>query len=414
MTEFSKSIWIEFEKKCQSNVNSTADLPHILDNIPASDTISLSENTGNLKLVDIYGVNKKSARQNKNRKMIEWKPALVKFTSGSTGQPKGVALSADNLLNETENIMETLSMGTGDKILATIPLSHSYGFDLGVLTMLLSRAELHIRDGFVPRQTIRLIQDNNITIILGTPSMYRLMIDTRLKEKPDLSSVRFALSGTARLNPDIIDRFHDAFRISICQHYGSSESGAATNHVPETILDKKESVGTAMKNVKVHVLGHHQDHLPPGEEGEVVISSGAVAIGYVMGEPPDRNPISNGRYLTGDTGYLDNNGYLYVTGRIDRLINVGGLKVSPDEVTAVLESHPAVSEAAALGVKIASGEEVVYALVTLCRDSNENDILEYMRPRLAEHKIPRRIEIRDSLPRGATGKIKINPEDISL
>jgi acyl-coenzyme A synthetase/AMP-(fatty) acid ligase len=131
-----------------------------------------------------------------------------------------------------------------------------------------------------------------------------------------------------------------------------------------------------------------------------------------MGEPKDRITITDGTYRTGDTGVLDKNGYLYIRGRIDGMINVGGHKVSPLEVAQVLESHSAVREAAVIGVIDQSGGQIVYAAVTLKSAAMENDILEFCRRHLAEYKVPRRIDIMDSLPRTAAGKVKLNQEHI--
>jgi long-chain acyl-CoA synthetase len=169
-----------------------------------------------------------------------------------------------------------------------------------------------------------------------------------------------------------------------------------------------------MPGVEIGTVDPEGQSLPQGAEGEVVISGPAVARRYILGRPEGPSPIRDGRYFTGDIGTIDKDGFLYVAGRIDKLINVGGLKVSPDEVVRVLESCPSVREAAVAGVRDGNNEEVVFAVVTLRSSAGENDILEYCRGRLAEYKIPRRIDIREELPRTATGKVKLGPEDLKL
>ena len=141
-----------------------------------------------------------------------------------------------------------------------------------------------------------------------------------------------------------------------------------------------------------------------------MVRSRAVAQGYIMGGPPGPSPLRDGVYRTGDLGVFEE-GFLSLRGRRDRLINVGGLKVSPDEVVATLESHPAVWEAAVTGVRDAAGEEVVYAVVALRAAATERDLLTFCRARLAEHKVPRRIDVGRELPRGPTGKVRIRRED---
>lgn len=340
--------------------------------------------------------------------------ALLKFTSGSTGVPKGVGLTAENVLSETRSVVDTLGLTTGDRIMALVPLTHSYGFDLGVLAMLYSGASLHIGSGFVPRQTLRYIQTERITVFLGVPPMYRALIDTRLKETPDLSGVRYLLSCTAPLSAATIGQFHDRFGVVICQHYGSSETGAATNQIPSEVLKRPESVGKPMKNVMIRIVDDSGAEVRPGEEGEVMISGPAVAPGYVMGGPKGNSPLVDGHYRTGEIGVLDNDGFLFLRGRIDHLINVGGLKVGPDEVVEVLEQHPAVREAAVIGVRDRAGEEFVYAAVSLSGDADEDALIAFCGQHLAQYKVPRRIDILDRLPRGATGKIQLRAEDIPL
>ena len=353
-------------------------------------------------------------RQWQSDSRTEQAPALIKFTSGSTGEPKGIILSAGNILAEAGNVVEGLGMTPEDRILSAVPASHSYGFDLGVLGSLFSGARLELRETFIPRRLLNDLARPGISVFLGVPSMYRFFLETRLSETPNLSHVRYLLSCTAPLDPAIVEAFHEKFGAVICQHYGSSESGAATTHVPSEVLKRKDSVGRAMKNVNVRIVDPNGRDVARGTVGEVVIAGDGVAQGYFMGQPSGGSPIKNGEYRTGDIGHLDDDGFLYVAGRIDKLINVGGMKVSPDEVVRVLESCPAVREAAVVGARDTTGEEIVHAVVTLRTEADENDILAYCRGFLAEYKVPRRVDIRKEMPRGATGKVRLRPEDLNL
>jgi len=278
--------------------------------------------------------------------------------------------------------------------------------------MLSSGATLVLGENFIPRRILSDLEIKGITIFLGVPSMYRFFLETPINVPPDLSQIRYLLSCTAPLNPQVISEFKTKFGQPLCQHYGSSETGAVTTHVPSEVFLRFDSVGLPMRNVQIGIYDHNGNELSADEEGEVFVRSRAVALGYIMGEPKDRNAISDSTYRTGDTGVLDKNGYLYIRGRIDSMINVGGLKVSPQEVVQVLESHSAVREAAVIGVTDQSGGQIVYAAVTLKSAAVENDILEFCRRHLAEYKVPRRIDIMDSLPRTAAGKVKLDPEHI--
>ena len=336
--------------------------------------------------------------------------ALLKFSSGSTAEPKGIALTADNVLAEAENVTTTLDLGRGDRILSGVPLFHSYGFDLGVLPTLYSGATLLLEDSFVPRRTMRRLA-YRVAAFLGVPAQYRAFLATRIDKTPDLSAVRWLLSCTAPLAPEVVTEFLGRFGAPICQHYGSSETGAVTTHLPSEVGSRPDSVGRPMSGVEVSVIEGGQP-VTPGSEGDVVVESKAVAQRYALGAPSGPSPLMDGAFRTGDIGRMDSDGFLTLVGRRDAMINVGGLKVSPAEVSATLERHVAVSEAAVLGLPDGRSEEVVYAVVALSEPVGEQELIEFCREALAEHKVPRRIEIRDELPRTATGKVRLGVEDL--
>lgn len=327
--------------------------------------------------------------------------ALLKFSSGSTAEPKGIALSAANVLAEVENVVETLGLGEGDRILAAVPLFHSYGFDLGVLPALYAGSTLVLEDVFVPRRTLAALAGSDLAAFLGVPAQYRAFLATRTDAPLDLSGIRWLLSCTAPLAAEVVTAFADRFGAPICQHYGSSETGAVTTHIPSEVLSRPESVGRSMAGVEVAIV-----------DGEVVVESAAVAEGYVLGAPPGPSPFRAGSFWTGDLGSMDADGFLTVLGRRDALINVGGLKVSPAEVAATLERHPAVREAAVVGLPDGQGDELPYAVVELSAPADESELLAFCSGTLAEYKLPRRIEIRDSLPRTAAGKVRLTAEDL--
>jgi long-chain acyl-CoA synthetase len=170
-------------------------------------------------------------------------------------------------------------------------------------------------------------------------------------------------------------------------------------------------VGKPMSGVEISLVEDGRP-APQGSEGEVVVTSGAVARGYVLGAPDGQSPLEDGTFRTGDIGRLDADGFLTLVGRRDAMINVGGLKVSPVEVSATLERHPAVREAAVLGFPDGRDEEVVYAVVSLSESVGEVELVAFCRDNLAAHKVPRRIEIRDELPRTASGKVRLGVDDL--
>jgi long-chain acyl-CoA synthetase len=338
--------------------------------------------------------------------------AIIKLTSGSTGTPKGVVLTAKNVLASAQIVCRTLGVQPGDRIVSPVPMFHSYGFDLGLLPMITAGAAVSPSDLFVPRILLRELANPQTRIFLGVPSMYQALVDST-GAVPDLSHIRYLLSCTAPLNPSLIQAFRNKFGVSICQHYGSSETGGATIHSPAHVAVHEDSVGQAMVGVRIELLDADDKPVPVGCEGEVVIASEAVSLGYIIGAPTDRVVLANGQYRTSDIGTMDEDGFLTLRGRIDQLINVGGLKVSPLEVQQVLERHPAVREVAVLGIRDESGSEYLHAAVSLKASASESDLLDHCRQSLAEYKVPRRIDIMSELPRGGTGKIVLKREDLS-
>jgi long-chain acyl-CoA synthetase len=327
--------------------------------------------------------------------------ALVKLSSGSTGAPKAVLLTHANVAAEAANVVAALALRPGDRVVAPVPLTHSYGFDLAVLAMLASGATLEQRPALSPRRA--LADMAGATVYLGVPAIYRVAAEAPVSAPPDLSGARYLLSCTAPLSPELIQRFAERFGVSICQHYGSSETGAVANHVPAQVLERPESVGRAVEGVSVHVAD---------DTGELVVQGPAVAAGYALGGPDGPTPLAGGSFRTGDLAEIDAGGFIRIRGRRDAVINVGGLKVSPQEVSDALERHPAVRQAAVVGVPDRNGDEHVGAAVVLARAVPDAELIAHCSGELAEHKVPRRIVVLDALPLGPTGKIRLSADDL--
>ncbi len=340
--------------------------------------------------------------------------AVLKATSGSTGVAKVVGLSSDNVIAEAQTIIETMRCTPADKILCVTPMCHSYAFDLGVLTMLASGAELVIHGPFVPRKTIREIETRGITVFLGVPSIYRTLLDVRLTQNPDLSGARYLLSCTAPLSPELIEMFYKRFNAVLCQHYGSSETGAVALHTPAEVRNYPDAVGRPMTGVTVQIVNGEGKPVSPGSEGEVLVTSSAVGSGYIMGQPNGRTSFSKSSFRMPDLGRIDQGGFLHITGRTDDVIEVGGLKVSPLEITNVLQRCAQVREAAVIGMTDSRGESVIYAAVTLIEPTTERELLAFCRSQLADYKVPRRIEILPEFPRTPSGKISLRKDHIFL
>jgi long-chain acyl-CoA synthetase len=340
-------------------------------------------------------------------------PALFKFSSGSMGAPKPVLWTAANVGAAAANVVDTLGLDASDVVLAPVPLSHSYGFDLGILPMVFAGARLVIHGGFRPKSVLADLVDERASVFLGVPAMYRVLNRTRLDQVPDLSAVRYLLSSTAPLSVAQIEAFRRRFDAQVLQHYGSSETGGISLHVPSEVSRRPGSVGRAMKNVRVSIVGPDGEALPAGRSGEVVVSGGATAAGYVQGEPgQDRSGFQDGRYWTGDTGFLDDDGFLHLDGSRDGVVDVGGWKVSLAEVARVLEGHPSVVESAVTALTNSHRRLRVVAAVTLHDPAEEAELIAFCQARLADYKVPRRVHVLEELPRAASGEVVLSAEDL--
>lgn len=348
------------------------------------------------------------ARLMGDRSFADPETAVVKFSSGSTGRPKGVALSERAVLAEAEHVHRMLRLEGGDRIFAPVPLCHSYGFDLGLLPTLLFDAVLVVHESFVPRRAARQISDGGVAHFLGVPAMYRFLAG--LPGSGSAMTARNLVSCTAPLPPALISDFHRDHGAVIRQHYGCSEVGAISFHDGEGVLDRLESVGRPILGVDLQVVDGGGNPLPAGGHGEIRVRSAASSQGYVLGgEAGQGSPFRDGWYWTGDQGYLDASGFLFVLGRTDDMINVGGLKVWPAEVQAALERHPSVIEAAVAGQQDAAGEQMVVAAVVLSSPRDAEEIRLWLAGQIESYKVPRRIHVLDELPRGPGGKVVFRP-----
>ena len=327
--------------------------------------------------------------------------ALVKLSSGSTGTPKAVVLTHANVEAEAANVAAALGLGPGDRVVAPVPLTHSYGFDLARARRARERRHRRAAPGALaaPRAGRHGGCDRLSRRAGDLPRRRR----GARRAPPELGGARYLLSCTAPLSPDLIRTFASRFGAPICQHYGSSETGAVANHQPDQVLVRPESVGRAIGGVSVRVAD---------DTGELVVEGPAVAIGYALGGPAGATPLAAGAFRTGDLAEIDADGFIRIHGRRDSVINVGGLKVSPQEVSEALERHPAVRQAAVVGVPDARGEQLVTAAVVLARAVPDAELIAHCAGELAEHKIPRRIVVCDALPVGPSGKVRLRADDL--
>jgi acyl-CoA synthetase (AMP-forming)/AMP-acid ligase II len=336
---------------------------------------------------------------------------LLLQSSGTTGAPKIVLRSAASLDAVAEAMVEGIGFGPRDHVLLPIPLCHSYGIEHGLLAPVWAGSCVHLTRGFDLRLVLSELTEGSITIFPGVPFMYETL--ARTGEPRTLPALRRAYSAGGPLPTGMFDAFRARFGVSVSQLYGATEIGSVMFNDPDGPAPfDPASVGRAMRGVDVRVLDVDDPcpdrPLPPGAEGQVAVRADSMMSGYLR-DDAQKTPLLGGFFLTGDLGRLDDNGRLTLTGRIKLLIDVGGLKVNPLEVEAVLAQHPDVAACVVLPVRVS---ETVCRLKAVVQPRDPDgagptagSLRQFARARLTPYKVPRVFEVRKDLPRSPTGKI---------
>ncbi len=332
-------------------------------------------------------------------------PLLQQYTSGSTGRPKRVIRTHAALLAELAALTEVFGVGEDDRFLGAAPFSHVNGLVRTMLTAVSVGGCLYPVRAFHRRHVLDLLAAERVTFFGGVPQMFAILARTPLRGSVDLSALRVAFSSSAPLLVEDSRLFTERYGVVIRQLYGSTETGTiAFNRGPDP-EGGRGSVGVPLPGVEVAVVGADGSRLPAGAEGELAVRSPFAAAGYFGDPVATREAFRDGWYLTGDLGTRDAEGRLTLTARKSLLINRGGFKVNPYEVEAVIRSHPRVSEAVVFGRPGPHGDEVVCCAVVAAGSCTAEEIVLHCRERLAEFKVPSRVEFRPGLPKSATGKI---------
>jgi long-chain acyl-CoA synthetase len=334
--------------------------------------------------------------------------AVLLYTSGTTGRPKGAEVSHFQLYMNCSLAAERFGLDENDVALAALPFFHVYG-----LSSVLNAAVRHARCiSVVPRfdvgTVLSAIERDRITILAGVPTMYHALANADTSGY-DTSSLRIASSGGAAIPEQVLRAFEQKYGIPILEGYGLSESASTATVNPSPGERKVLSIGKPIWGVQLRIVDENDQPLPNGPEhiGEIVLRGHNVTKGYYKRPEETAVAFRGGWFHTGDLGYRDDDGFVYVVDRKKDLIIRGGLNVYPREVEELLYRHPAVGEAAVIGRPDERlGEEIV-AVVSLRdgADTTAEDIVEWARERIASYKYPREVRLVDELPKGATGKI---------
>ncbi|MDA0166842.1 long-chain fatty acid--CoA ligase [Solirubrobacter ginsenosidimutans] len=334
--------------------------------------------------------------------------AVVLYTSGTTGTPKGAQLTHANLARNVEVCLDLLGLGSEDVVLGALPLFHSFGQTCALNAAVAAGAALALVPRFAAPAALETIERERVTVFEGVPTMYSALLHFADREGYDVTSLRLCVSGGAALPVDVLHGFERAFGCVVLEGYGLSETSpvACFNHRDHERLPG--SIGTPVAGVEMRIVDDRRSELPPGEAGEIAIRGHNVMKGYLNRPDATAETIdADGWFYTGDIARVDAQGRYFIVDRKKDLIIRGGYNVYPRELEEVLYTHPAVVEAAVIGIPHPEfGEEVGAAVVLKPgSEATAGELRAYVKDNVAAYKYPRHVWLVDALAKGSTGKV---------
>jgi long-chain acyl-CoA synthetase len=333
--------------------------------------------------------------------------AVILYTSGTTGTPKGAELTHANLLRNCRCASDLFALGPEAVTLGALPLFHSFGQTCAMNATVTAGGTLTLIPRFDPVQALEIIERDRVNVFEGVPTMYGAMLNVPDHSRFDTSTLAVCASGGAAMPVELMRGFEQAFGCKVLEGYGLSETSpvASFNHPDRE--RKPGSIGTPIEGVEMKVVDDDDHDLPTGEVGEIVIRGHNVMKGYWRRDDATAEAIRDGWFHSGDLGRIDEDGYFFIVDRKKDMIIRGGFNVYPREIEEVLYEHPAVREAAVIGIPDDEYGEEIGAAVAL-KDGAEvsaDELREFVKGQVAAFKYPRQVWFVDELPKGPTGKI---------
>jgi long-chain acyl-CoA synthetase len=333
--------------------------------------------------------------------------AVILYTSGTTGTPKGAELTHSNLTRNCEVSRGLFDLGSQTMMLGALPLFHSFGQTCSMNATISAGGTLTLIPRFDPAKALEIIQRDRVNVFEGVPTMYNAMLHLEQREEYNSSTLELCASGGSAMPVELLRGFEDAFECKVLEGYGLSESSPVASFNHRDRERKPGSIGTPVEGVEMKVIDEDGNDLPQGEVGEIVIRGHNVMKGYWNKPEATAETIRDGWLHTGDMAKVDEDGYFFIVDRKKDMIIRGGYNVYPREIEEVLYEHPAVREAAVLGVPHEQLGEEVGAAVALKdgEQTSADELRDYVKEQVAAYKYPRHVWFVDDLPKGPTGKI---------
>jgi len=332
--------------------------------------------------------------------------ALILYTSGTTGRPKGAMLTHNNLYRNAQDVSDYLQMTGEDRVITTLPMFHVFCLTVCLNAPLMNGAVIIIDPKFSPKEIFGYVEKYQATVFAGVPTMYNFLLQFANAYGGDLSPLRLCISGGASMPVALLHAFEEKFNKKINEGYGLSEASPVTCFNPISKPRKAGSIGQSIVNVENKIVDEFGEEVPVGEVGELIVRGPNVMKGYYKLPEETAAALKDGWLHTGDMARVDEEGYFFIVDRKKEMIIVGGYNVYPREVEEVFYSHPQVIECAVVGVPHPEQGEAVSCFVVRKDDQlTEAELIAYAKERLAKYKVPSTIEFIEELPKNTTGKI---------
>ena len=335
--------------------------------------------------------------------------AVIHYTSGTTGKPKGAMLSHKNLLAAIDSNTDAIKISHRDKIIVFLPMFHVFTFVVCILATFSHGTHIVLLKSVKPfKRVLQAILRYRINILVGIPQVFNALVKAKVPWFFRLlNPIRVCVSGGAPLMAEVLDQFEQTFKIPLLEGYGLSETTGGICVNPLAGPRKPFSIGPPIKGVEVKIVDEDDIELSPNQVGELLVRADNVMVGYYKQPQETRRVLQDGWLRTGDMAKMDNDGYIYIVDRKKDMLIVRGMNVYPREVEEVLHSHPKVAECAVIGVPDKQRGEVPKAIIALKDNmtATEQEFRQFCHEKIAMYKNPRYFEFREALPKTPTGKI---------